>query len=420
MNDIVIDVSKVSKVYHLGDISSRNLQEDFARWWAKIRGKSDPLLKIGQEHVCRSEGQMFWALRDINFQVKRGEVLGLVGGNGAGKSTLLKILSQITAPTEGEIRLQGRVASLLEVGTGFNPELTGRENIYLNGTILGMSKAEIKEKLAEIIDFSGVEQFIDTPVKRYSSGMYVRLAFAIAAHLDPEILIIDEVLAVGDAAFQAKSLAKLQEVSNSGRTILFVSHNLSLVKSLCTRAILLSDGGLVQDGSPEEIIHSYTSIRKSQEEQLRRLPDDPNVEIKRVLVHQGQGNTSQLDASEAIQVDVEYAVKQQTHDFRIYVDVCDENMDTLFRSFHDELEESPSALEAGIYRATATIPGGLLAGHDYYFRIRTTIHNVRQCAGAGITVPVNVAQNPLYNRAYPDSRGSFKIQPPIKWSNQMV
>src|ERR1700722_18675097 len=238
MSDIVISAENISKAYRLGQIGGGTLREDFARWWAKMLRRPDPFLKIGEEHHARKMGEQFWALDDVSFEVKKGEVLGIIGRNGAGKSTLLKILSQVTTPTSGQIKIRGRIASLLEVGTGFHPELTGRENIYLNGAILGMTKAEIRKKFDEILAFSGIEEFIDTPVKRYSSGMYVRLAFAVAAHLEPEILILDEVLAVGDAEFQKKCLGKMQDVAaNDGRTVLFVSHNLGAVKALCNTAI---------------------------------------------------------------------------------------------------------------------------------------------------------------------------------------
>ena len=232
----VISVDSVSKAYRLGQIGGGTLKEDVARWWAKLRGKPDPFLKIGQEHHARLEGEQFWALDDVSFDVKEGEVLGIIGRNGAGKSTLLKILSRVTMPTSGEIKIKGRIASLLEVGTGFHPELTGRENVFLNGAILGMTKAEIRKKFDEIVAFSEIEEFIDTPVKRYSSGMYVRLAFAVAAHLDPEILICDEVLAVGDAEFQKKCLGKMQAVGRGGRTVLFVSHSMAAVSSLSPAA----------------------------------------------------------------------------------------------------------------------------------------------------------------------------------------
>src|SRR2546428_3843414 len=250
----VISVEHLSKAYRLGMIGSGTLRDDLSRWWAKVRGRPDPLLKVGEEHHLRRMGQHFWALENVSFEVEEGEVLGIIGRNGAGKSTLLKILSQVTAPTSGWIRLRGRVASLLEVGTGFHPELTGRENVFLNGAILGMTKDEIRRKFDEIVAFSECEEFIDTPVKRYSSGMYVRLAFAIAAHLEPEILIVDEVLAVGDAQFQRKCLGKMGEVSRGGRTVLFVSHNMVAVQNLCRRVVWLDAGRLVAAGAPNNVL----------------------------------------------------------------------------------------------------------------------------------------------------------------------
>lgn len=244
----VIKVENVSKQYRLGYVGSNTIRDDLSRWWHGVLGKENPMLKIGEsnDRSKKGESDYVWALKDINFEVEQGEVLGIIGRNGAGKSTLLKILSKVTAPTTGSIKVKGRIASLLEVGTGFNPELTGRENIFLNGAILGMRKWEIQKKLDEIVDFAGVERYIDTPVKRYSSGMYVRLAFAVAAHLEPEILIVDEVLAVGDAEFQKKCLGKMKDVSGQGRTVLFVSHNMAAIQNLCSHVMVLSHGTVGQ------------------------------------------------------------------------------------------------------------------------------------------------------------------------------
>lgn len=255
-----IEVNNVYKQYRLGLVGTGSLQDDATRFFAKLRGKEDPFLKIGEKNdrTTISASGYTWALRDINFDVNQGEVMGVIGKNGAGKSTLLKLMSRVTSPTKGEIKMKGRVASLLEVGTGFHPELTGRENIFLNGAILGMRKKEINQKLDEIISFSGVERYIDTPVKRYSSGMHVRLAFSVAAHLEAEIMIIDEVLAVGDAEFQKKCLGKMKDVSSGqGRTVLFVSHNMAAVKSLCDRAILLENGEVVLNGDTDSCIQRY-------------------------------------------------------------------------------------------------------------------------------------------------------------------
>ncbi|CAN1542427.1 TagH ABC-type polysaccharide/polyol phosphate transport system, ATPase component [Flavobacteriaceae bacterium] len=260
MKDIILKAENISKQYRLGTVGTGTLSHDLNRWWHQIRGKEDPYLKIGDTNDRSTKGtsEYVWALQDINFEVERGEVLGIIGKNGAGKSTLLKILSKVTAPTTGSIKSRGRIASLLEVGTGFNPELTGKENIFLNGAILGMTKKEIASKLDEIVEFSGCERYIDTPVKRYSSGMTVRLAFAVAAFLEPEILVIDEVLAVGDAEFQKKAIGKMQDISREGgRTVLFVSHNMAAVKSLCTRGILIEKGKVELIGDINSIINSY-------------------------------------------------------------------------------------------------------------------------------------------------------------------
>ncbi len=268
---VVIRADGLSKRYRLGQIGGRRLVDDVNRWFARLRGRPDPLSKIGPASLSRGvpasaddprspNGGTIWALRDVSFEVAQGEVLGIIGRNGAGKSTALKILSRVVAPTAGQVRIRGRIASLLEVGTGFHPELTGRENIYLNGAILGMTKAEIRSRFDEIVAFSEVEQFIDTPIKRYSSGMHVRLAFAVAAHLEPEILIVDEVLAVGDAEFQKKCLGKMQDVAGHGRTVLFVSHNMGAIEYLCTRAILLDHGRIAESGSAAEVVQKYLAF----------------------------------------------------------------------------------------------------------------------------------------------------------------
>lgn len=282
MNDTVIEVANLGKRYRLGVVGTGTLSHDLSRWWARVRGRPDPTLKVGQaaagnrqspargdrppstgataSDVQPPTSDYMWALKDVSLDVRRGEILGIIGGNGAGKSTLLKILSRVTAPTSGEVRVRGRIASLLEVGTGFHPELTGRENILLNGAILGMRKAETARKFDEIVAFSGVEQYIDTPVKRYSSGMYVRLAFSVAAHLEPEILLVDEVLAVGDVGFQRKCLGKMGAVAKEGRTVLFVSHNMAAVESLCSRALLLEQGKTLAIGRTREVLDAYLGL----------------------------------------------------------------------------------------------------------------------------------------------------------------
>ncbi|MCC5929238.1 MAG: ABC transporter ATP-binding protein [Cyclobacteriaceae bacterium] len=265
MSNTVIQVSNLSKLYRLGEVGTGTISHDLNRWWSKVRGKEDPFAKVGtvNDRTQKAEkGEHVWALRDINFKVEQGEVLGIIGKNGAGKSTLLKLLSRVTSPTTGEIKAKGRIASLLEVGTGFNPEMTGRENIYMNGTILGMRRREITAKLDDIVDFAGVAKYLDTPTKRYSSGMTVRLGFAVAAFLEPEILIVDEVLAVGDAEFQKRAIGKMQDISKGGgRTVLFVSHNMGSVNALCTKAIILTNGKVTTTGNVDKVIQEYLNAK---------------------------------------------------------------------------------------------------------------------------------------------------------------
>ncbi len=274
--DPVIQIQNLSKMYRLGVISTGTISHDLNRWWYKVRGKEDPYLKIGESNKSnqKSTSGYVWALKDVNLEVGQGEIMGIIGKNGSGKSTLLKILSKVTGPTTGTIKYKGRIGSLLEVGTGFHPELTGRENIFLNGAILGMTKAEIRRKLDEIVDFAGVERYADTPVKRYSSGMKVRLGFAVAAFLEPEILVVDEVLAVGDAEFQKKAIGKMKEVSKGGgRTVLFVSHNMASISNLCSKTILLNQGKIHNIGVTEEIIQDYLNFNKIDESALVERKD---------------------------------------------------------------------------------------------------------------------------------------------------
>jgi ABC-type polysaccharide/polyol phosphate transport system ATPase subunit len=285
---LALKAENISKQYRLGQVGTGTLSHDLNRFWHEIRGKENPYLKIGEtnDRTAKADSEYVWSLRDINFEIEQGDAVGIIGKNGAGKSTLLKLLSKVTKPTTGKIYTNGRIASLLEVGTGFHPEMTGRENIYLNGAILGMTRREIKSKFDEIVDFSGVERYIDTPVKRYSSGMYVRLAFAVAAHLESEILIVDEVLAVGDAEFQKKCLGKMGNISKGeGRTVLFVSHNMAAVKELTKSALLLSNGNLIEVGDTEQIITSYTRLNyesTTSKWEGSLIDADSSIEIEKV------------------------------------------------------------------------------------------------------------------------------------------
>lgn len=283
MSKIAIKVENLSKAYQLGNIGTGTISRDIERWWAKMRGKEDPFLRIGEKNdrALKGSNNVVYSLKDINFEIEQGDSVGIIGRNGAGKSTLLKILSKVTAPTTGKISGNGRVASLLEVGTGFHPELTGRENIYLNGAMLGMRKHEIDKKFDEIVDFSGVDRYIDTPVKRYSSGMYVRLAFAVAAHLESEILIVDEVLAVGDVEFQSKSIGKMNQIqSEQGRTVLFVSHNMEIINRLCKKTIWLNNGNMIEYGSTNVVIDSYK--KKIKEDTFIDIED---LKSNRIIIH---------------------------------------------------------------------------------------------------------------------------------------
>lgn len=320
-----IEFNNISKQYRLGLVSTRTLSADLNRWWAmNVRGKEDPYLKIGStnDRSTAADSEFVWALKNIDFKVEQGDVVGIIGKNGAGKSTLLKLLSKVTAPTTGTIKAKGRIASLLEVGTGFHPEMTGRENIYLNGAILGMTKQEISRKLDEIVDFAGVERYIDTPTKRYSSGMTVRLGFAIAAHLDPEILVVDEVLAVGDAEFQKKAIGKMQDVSQGeGRTVLFVSHNMGSVRNLCHHGIVLKDGLIDYVGTANEAVDYYMQMDAYDDTISRvidanyRKPDMPmNVEFISVSFAKGK---STFASEEPIEFLIEVKGNKDVESFRI-------------------------------------------------------------------------------------------------------
>ena len=367
----VISIEGVSKAYRLGAIGSSTLREDLIRGWARLRGKADPTRKIDSAHTERRDGGFFWALRDVSIQVKRGETMGIIGRNGAGKSTLLKILSRITAPTSGLVKVKGRIASLLEVGTGFNPELTGRENVFLNGAILGMTVAEIRRKFDEIVEFSGVEEFIDTPVKRYSSGMSVRLAFAVAAHLDPEILILDEVLAVGDAAFQRKCLGKMEQAAKQGRTVLFVSHNMVAVQSLCRDAVLLADGRVKASGSVGEVVPQYLACGLNEVASEKTWPDlssAPGNELARVTAVRVSPAIDVEDGlirmETPVSVEVEYQRMKPNGVFHLTFHLVNENEVIVLTTW---TEVCPP--ESGTYRSRGTIPGNLLNSGGYRLKM---------------------------------------------------
>ncbi|MFQ3598947.1 MAG: ABC transporter ATP-binding protein [Chloroherpetonaceae bacterium] len=362
MSDIAIKVENLSKCYHIG---------------VKDRGLLSERISHGIKSLFSKNGKSqdpteFWALRDVNFEIKKGDAVGIIGKNGAGKSTLLKILSRITEPTSGKITINGRVASLLEVGTGFHQELTGRENIFMNGAILGMKQSEIKRKFDEIVAFSGIEKFIDTPVKHYSSGMYVRLAFAVAAHLDPEILIIDEVLAVGDAEFQKKCLGKMEDVAkNQGRTVLFVSHQLGMVRTLCNKGVMLKSGELAFEGSANDVIDKYLHSSSSGDNASSvsfPIVSEKNAQILSAkLVNREGTESTNFDVFDEIFLELEYIVRRDLTGSGIYIDV-ERNGSVLFRSFDTDLQpELLQKRQAGFYKTQVKLHYPLKAG-VYEFR----------------------------------------------------
>lgn len=372
MSNIVISIENLSKSYRLGQISGKTLSDDLKVWWARQRGKPNPLLEIGQQDYGNREGETVWALKDVSFTVEQGEVLGIIGRNGAGKSTLLKILSRVTAPTTGQVKVSGRIASLLEVGTGFHPDLTGRENIYLNGAILGMSKTEVDRKFEEIVDFSGIETYINTPVKRYSSGMYVRLAFAVAAHLDPEILIVDEVLAVGDAGFQKKCLGKMGDVAKSGRTILFVSHNMTAIQSLCKQVMWIDNGIVCQKGVADEVVTEYlhTAYRSVMEKlwpDRSIAPGNDRVRFRSariVLAEQAMKNFEVITVETPLDIEFEYwnmvpdlMINLSLHLYNLE-GTCVLNVGTMAKRY-----------PIGLIRAVCHIPGNFLNDETYRIMI---------------------------------------------------
>lgn len=356
----VIEVDKVSKIYRLGQIGSGTLSEDIQLAIDRLRGK-EYAVKTALEN--EQNDAIHVALQDVSFEVKDGEALGIIGKNGAGKSTLLKILSRITAPSSGKIKINGRVASLLEVGTGFHPDLSGRDNIYLNGAILGMSKAEVKRKFDEIVDFSGVSKFIDTPVKRYSSGMYVRLAFAVAAHLEPEILIVDEVLAVGDADFQKKCLGKMKDVSNNhGRTVLFVSHNMEAVKNLCNRVVLLEKGKVLEIGNPAAVINTYfrrnTNYFSHVKYDVANAPGNENVVLLSADIEIKDGDV--LEINKAFSFNFEFDIKHDFEELNYSLNLHTITGEHIFNS------QSPGVKTSkGRAKTSCFIPPNLMNNGDY-------------------------------------------------------
>lgn len=374
-----IEFHNVGKQYRLGLVSTGTFSHDLGRWWTiHVLRKEDPYLRIGETNDRSRKGQSdyVWALRDISFELEEGDVVGIIGKNGAGKSTLLKLLSRVTAPTVGSIRCRGRIASLLEVGTGFHPEMTGRENIYMNGAIMGMTKAEISRKFDEIVAFSGCERYVDTPVKRYSSGMTVRLGFAIAAHLEPEILVVDEVLAVGDAEFQKKAIGKMQDVSKqSGRTVLFVSHNMSSIQRLCKKGILLENGMIKYEGTAGDTIKTYLS-NKYYQDSFEGIDGDENVlYLRRSVVSSSDGNI--FYTTSAITVEFEICVKKHIASLVVGFNVYSQYDYPLARADYNDISGQTS-LEPGCYKLVFKIPPFTLSNGDYRFSFDVAERNIRR------------------------------------------
>jgi lipopolysaccharide transport system ATP-binding protein len=412
----IIKVEDLSKQYRIGA-----RQKSYATLRGALAGAARSPLKL----LSRSgSGERVWALKGVSFEVLPGETVGVIGHNGAGKSTLLKILSRITEPTRGRAAIWGRIASMLEVGTGFHPELTGRENIYLNGAILGMSRQEIRRQFDEMVAFAEVERFIDTPVKHYSSGMYLRLAFAVAAHLEPEILIVDEVLAVGDANFQKKCLRKMGDVAGHGRTVLFVSHNMQAIRQLCSRALWLRSGELIADGPTDEVTNQYLQGGFRAESLadigsvIRQLPPDPAFRMKNItLTQEGRPVEERVLNGWPLEIKISYEVLERTTGMRVFFDLCDKEGTLLFRSFHDEDGEGIPTVERGEYVSRAVIPADILAPIHYELRVHAGIYNVRLCTpGEGICLPLLVEATGRANRAYVADTVHGKLAFSIPWT----
>jgi homopolymeric O-antigen transport system ATP-binding protein len=407
-------VDCVSKRYRIGVKADRR----------SLREVLTDALTLSPPTGNRATAADLWALRDVSFEVPHGEAFGVIGQNGAGKSTLLRILSRITEPTSGRVELRGRVSSLLEVGTGFHPELTGRENVQLNGAILGMTRGEIRSRFDAIVAFAEVDRFIDTPVKYYSSGMYMRLAFAVAAHLDPEILVLDEVLAVGDAAFQAKCLKKMNDVARAGRTVLFVSHNMAAVKALCPTAIWLASGRIVDQGDSATVIGRYlqhSSSPAGREDVARAiaaLPADPIFRLVSFRLLQEGEETTNAGNGRPVEVEIAFEVAKTTLGLHVYFQLLDLEETVILESIHNGDRPEPPRVEAGRYVATATIPSDLLAARTYQLRLHAGISDVRSCVPEPIRLTFDVQQTGIVNQAFPGYQSPGRIAPHLAWRVQ--
>ena len=406
-----IEFNNISKLYRLGLVSSGTLSNDLKRWWQmSVLGKEDPFLKVGSvnDRSKAADSEYVWALKDIDFKVEQGDVVGIIGKNGAGKSTLLKLLSKVTGPTTGTIKAKGRIASLLEVGTGFHGELTGRENIYMNGAILGMSKQEINSKIDEIVAFSGCERYIDTPVKRYSSGMTVRLGFAVAAHLDPEILVVDEVLAVGDAEFQKKAIGKMQDVSKGeGRTVLFVSHNMGSIAQLCKTGMLLSQGQVAYVGGVRDCISYYISEGVSDAMFVSKNVNN-DMYFGRVFVEDEKGAvTSDVAFDREVKLRFEIGCNRFAKDATLSFTVYDYHQSPLFTSHFDLTPDNLTS--------TAVIPKGLLLPGAYFVKPILHVPNVKMLDICDTYIPLTITDTGSEYTKYMSNKGLGFFNMPITW-----
>jgi lipopolysaccharide transport system ATP-binding protein len=428
MPETVIKVEGLSKQYRYGVIGHGTLYKDIESWWARIRGREDPNMRVTEGIGLGLDGEWFWALRGISFDVQQGEVLGIIGRNGAGKSTLLKILSRVTTPTQGVVKIKGRLASLLEVGTGFHAELTGRENIYLNGAILGMTKAEIRSKFDEIVGFSGIEEFIDTPVKRYSSGMYVRLAFAVAAHLEPEILLVDEVLAVGDVEFQKKCIGKMGDVARGGRTILFVSHNMAAIRSLCQRSILLDKGKILMDSATVGVVAHYLgqnllegAVASSEQIETRMegliRKKHPFIRFREIALLDTSGRPRKsFHSDEDIIVSIDFECLQTVHDLFIAVDIVDENAVPILTTLNLDdagASENSHGLEPGVYNASCVLPTNTFGEKQFFLTVHLVYLKTEHLFVSKILEFEVIFKG--YNSGY-SSHGNVFIRPQLPWT----
>ena len=425
----VVEVENLSKLYHLGAIGASSLRETVERFFGRKPLAAPPLssAKPLADDRLGPEPNTFWALKDVSFSIEPGEVVGIVGRNGAGKSTLLKILSRITEPTSGRAILRGRVVSLLEVGTGFHPELTGRENIFLNGAIMGMKRTEIAAKFDEIVEFAEVGKYLDTPVKRYSSGMYVRLAFAVAAHLEPEILLIDEVLAVGDAGFQKKCLGKMDEVATKhGRTVFFVSHNMGAIRSLCEHAILFEGGRLVMTGEPSEVISRYLSASAPKDSEVegqivwngKDAPKSEDMRLRSIRILNGHGvPQTTFESDKPITVEVEYEVLQRVRGARFCLMLLTQEGEVAFSATDHMFQQE--TLAPGTYRTACHLPGGLLNRRQYVVNLQCDIPGERYVLPAAEYLSFTVSGVGNQSSTFPEPWPGV-VCPRISWKVEEI